>query len=450
VELALSRQDTSRRIQQAYDLLKSEKYQEVLQSLANTAVEGLSDHDKDLYYYLRGVASSKLAQWTAAVKAFGGMGQRNFEGLDALHGLALIRSGQEAAGVSMLSNFPAASRGDEVNRVLGHIHAGRGEYEKAAGYLSAIRSPSREDLEAQLTARKALGLEHHRRGEYALAVEELQVARQILEAQLLRKDVDVYLRLGDSYYRQNDLEKAKKTFRDLSETDLTDAERQQARDLFLLRGQISLREKRPDVAYRDFCEFVRLGGQMPPDLAQVQGQLVATYADFLPVDKVQYWNYASTSKDYNFSLVVRGQSRGEYIIERREAGNTSEEIWTREGIYLTRKIGETIIKLPLNLNPAAETLPFVVYTSQGQECTSEIVAVGQTVELPGGRKFTDCLKVRVRRTSSVSEGKVHSTRNVYYFAPNVGEVKQEVYRDDAKVSEIILSDYALKVALLER
>jgi hypothetical protein len=147
---------------------------------------------------------------------------------------------------------------------------------------------------------------------------------------------------------------------------------------------------------------------------------------------------------------VRGQSRGAYIIERREAGNTSEETWTREGICLSRKIGETIIKLPLNLNPTAETLPFVVYTSQGQECTSEIVAVGQTVELPGGKKFTDCLKVRVRRTSSVSEGKVHSTRNVYYFAPNVGEVKQEVYRDDAKVSEIILSDYALKVALLEK
>jgi tetratricopeptide (TPR) repeat protein len=447
VQLALTRQETSRKIQQTYDLLKQNKYQEVLDQLASTSVDGLSERDRDLYHYLRGVSSYRLGQWTSAAKAFSAMGQRNFEGLEALQGIALVRSGQEVAGVSKLTNIPAESRNDEVNRILGQHFGERGEHQKAAGYLAAIKSPAPADLEAHLKSRKELGMEYYKRADYPHAIEELSVARQILQVQLHQKGIDVYLYLGNAYFRLEDLEKAKKTYQDLSETDLTLAERQQCRDLFLYRSQIHLREKSSDLAFKDISEFVRLGGQVPADYAGTYGRLVATYADFMPLEKVQYWNYISNARDYNYSLFVKDETNGEYRIERRETGKRSEEKWSRSGIYLTKKVGEALMKLPLNLSPAEEALPVVEYQSQGQECTAEVVAIQQTVEGQAGRKFTDCLKVRVlRRSQKAADGKIHSTKYIFYLAPGVGEVRQEVYRDDTKVSEIVLSDFAYKAS----
>jgi tetratricopeptide (TPR) repeat protein len=452
VQLSLSRQDTSRKIQLTYELLKSGKHQEVLDQLAATSTDGLSERDRDLYHYLRGSASYALGQWTAAVKSFSAIGQRNFDSLDVLHGLALVRSGQESAGVALLVNIPVEGRGDEVNRVLGQHFADTGEFRKAVSYLSSVKTPTPSDLEAHLKTRRELGMECYKRGDYSHAVEELQAARQILEAQLHRRVVDVYLLLGNAYFRMEDYDKAKKSYQDLSDTDLTAAEREQCRDLFLYRAQIYLREKSPDLAHADLAELVRLGGQIPPELANTYGRLVATYASFLPLEKVQYWNYTSTARDYNYTLFVKEETGGDYHVERREAGNTSVETWSRQGVVLTKKIGESIVKLPINLKPAEEALPYLEYSSQGQQCTSEIVATGQTVEVPGGKKFTDCLKVRVRRSQKVADGSIRSTRYIFYFAPNVGEVRQEIYNDDTKVptkvSEIVLSDYALKTSEL--
>jgi len=131
-------------------------------------------------------------------------------------------------------------------------------------------------------------------------------------------------------------------------------------------------------------------------------------------------------------------------VERREAGRTSEEVWSRQGIFLTKKVGDALIKLPVNLKLAEEGLPFVEYASQGEECAAEIVAIQQTVEIPGGQKYEDCLKVRLRRTQRTADGKVRATKHIFFLAPNVGEVKQEIYRGNTKVSEIVLSDYALR------
>jgi tetratricopeptide (TPR) repeat protein len=446
VELALTRFETSRKIQQTYDLLKLGKYQEVLQALSGTSVDGLSEHDRDLYNYLRGVASYNLGQWAAAAKAFSAMSSRNFDNIDVFHGLALVRCGQESSGVAMLMNTPAEGRGDDVNRILGQYFSERGDQRKAASYFAAIKAPAPGDIEAHLRARRRLGMDAFDKGDFPRAVEELQAARQILEVQLEQRATDVYLYLGHAYFRMEDFERAKKTYQDLGESNLTAAEKEQCRDLYLCRGQIHLKEKNPDLAYKDFAEFVRLGGQVPQEVSSGYVRLVSLYADFMPLEKIQYWNYVSTTKDYNYTLYIKDGAGGQWHVERKEAGNTSEEVWSRQGIYLTKKVGESIFKVPINLQPAEEALPFVEYTSQGQDCTAEVVAIQQLVEIPGGKKFGECLKVRVRRASKGPDGKVHSTKHIFYFAPGVGEVKQELYRDDAKVSEIILSDFAYRAA----
>ncbi|HVR72943.1 MAG TPA: tetratricopeptide repeat protein [Planctomycetota bacterium] len=444
VQVAMNRQETSRKIQQAYQLLKGGKNPEVLEEVASMSTEGLTEKDRDLYHYLRGVASYNLGQWSAAARAFAAMGQRNFDNLDVFHGVALVRSGQETNGISLLENLPPEAMTEEVHRILGQHHAARGDSRMAVRHFSSIKAPSPAEIESHLQSRRKLGLEFYKNGDYTHAIEEFQAARQILEVQLHQKAVDVYLYLGNSYFRLEDFARAKKTYQDLSDTDLTAAEKSQCKDLYLHRGEIYVKEKHPDLAYQDFAEFVRLGGRIPAVLKDKYGRLVATYADYLPLDKVQYWNYTSTARDYSYTLYVKGSEGGEYKVERREAGNTSEETWSRKGIVLTRNVGETLMKLPINLNPAEEALPFLRYTSRGQDWAAEVVAIQQTVETPGGRVFEDCLKVRVRRTQKQPDGSVQSTKNIFYFAPSVGEVKQEVYRDDTKVSEIVLSDFVLK------
>ncbi len=448
IQLALSRHETSRKIQKAYDLYKAAKHQEVLEQLSATAVDGLTERDRDLHHYLRGAASYALGQWTAAANAFSFITQRNFENLDVLHGLALIRGGRETDGLARLVNLPAEARTDEVNRVLGQRFFESRELRKAVTYLSAIKSPNPTDLESHLKARRELGMDAYRRSDFHQAVAELQAARQIIEAHLHQREIDVYLYLGNAYFRLEDYDRARKAYQDLAGTDLTAAERENCRELFLRRGQIYLREKSPDLAYSDFAEFVRLGGQIPPELTNNYGRLLATYADFLPLDRIQYWNYVSTAKDYNYTLFVKDGSGGEYRVERREAGNSSNETWTRQDILLTKKVGESLVKLPVNVKPGDETLPFVAYKSQGQDCTAEVIAIGQTVENPSGRKFTDCLKVRILRSQRTPEGGVKTSKNIHYLAPGVGEVKQEIYWDDRKVSEIVLSDFAFKAPAL--
>lgn len=450
VEVAITRQESSRKIRDTYDLLKKEQYRQVLNALAGTSTQGLSQHDQDLYHYLTGAASYRLGYWSAAVKALGAMKQRSLEGVEAMYGLALVRSGREEAGFDILANIPAGSRDDEVNRTLGHHYAERSDSSRAIEHLSLLDAPSRRDLEVLLEARRQVGIELYTQGNYSRAISQLEAALQIAEGRLHVAAPDIYFHLGSAHYRLNDFEKARKLYLDLTQSNLTGSDRVKYRDLYLHRGEIHLSEKHADLAYRDFSEFVRLGGELPAGLTAVYGRLVATYADFMPLDKVRYWNYVSTRLDYNYSLYLHGETGGEYRVERREGGDVSEETWSRQGIFLTRQVGDRVDRFPINLSPADETAPSVEYVSNDQQCRSEVVAIQQTVKLPGGRTYRDCLKVRIRRVTKTHGGVVQSTRDILYLAPDVGQVRKEVYRNDTRVSEIVLSDYALRMTTASR
>jgi hypothetical protein len=447
--LALARKESSEKLQGTYEILKAGEHAKVLEALGAMAVDDLSERDRDLYHYLRGVASYRLGHLLTAAKAFGEISRRDFEDLGLLQGLALMGAGQKAAGAQILAGLPPAERDDEVNRVLGRHFLEQGDLQKAVGCLSLLALPTQEDGEIHCRARRELGMEHYRRGEYAKAVTHLEAACQILETQTLPRPPEIYLFLANSYYRLDDLERAKKVYQDLSDSGLTQSERTSCRDLFLFRGQIHLRERQADLAYRDLSEFLRLGGRLSDELRSQYGRLVATYGDFVPLDKVEYWNYVSTGKDYNYTLHVTRKDAGAYRVVRRESGNTvSEEVWQRQGIYLMKEVGEAIFKLPVNLNPGETDLPVIEYESRDLQCLAEIVEIDQTVEIQGKRTFEHCIKVRAQQKSVDSSGDIHRTRHIFYFAPDVGEVMRTVYRDDVKVSEIVLSEFATRDELL--
>jgi hypothetical protein len=134
-------------------------------------------------------------------------------------------------------------------------------------------------------------------------------------------------------------------------------------------------------------------------------------------------------------------------VQRRDGTDRSDEIWSRKGIYLSRHFAGGVEKFPINLNPAEEKLPVTIYRSRDQEYQSEVLAINQTVRLPGSRIFRNCLKVRIRPKGQVTGGASSLGERVLYLAPDVGEVKREVYRDGAKFHEVFLSDYALKLAM---
>ena len=442
LQLSLARKQTSRKIQVTFELLKQQKYEDVLEQLSDTSAEGLTESDRDLYHYMIGVSSFNLGKWSAATGAFRNMKRRDFEKLDAYHGLSLVKSGQKASGMEMLVGVPAEQRNDEINRLLGRHLLEDDNPERAVDYLRSIQEPTTDDSELHWKAQRDLGMNYYRKGDYGKAAERLQAACRVLESELRQRPPDVYLHLGNAHYRLDELERAKKVYQDLSNSGLTQAERKRCRDLYVHRAQIHLHEKHPDLAYRDFTEFLGLGGQLPSELQAEYGRLVATYGDFMPLDKIQYWNYVSTSTDYNYTLEVKELGTGAYQVNRREGGNTvSEETWWRQGNELTREVGNGMLRFPINLNPAEKLYPVLQYESRGMECTSEIVDINQTVRIPDRGTYKHCIKVRARKKIRTASGAVHYTKHIIFLAPGIGEVSQEIYRNDVRVSQIVLAEF---------
>jgi hypothetical protein len=237
---------------------------------------------------------------------------------------------------------------------------------------------------------------------------------------------------------------AKDVYDDLLESDLSRADKVAYREVYLNLARVHLAQKHPDHAYRCLSEYLELQGELPRDLEETHDRLVATFADFMPLDRVEYWSYSGTGLDSSFSLRMLESSGGEYRLQRREGKSQTEETWTRQGILLVRQAGKRIEKVPVNLNPAEDALPSVTYVSQGREHRSELVSFRETVDLRGRRRFPGCLKIRIRSAGS-------SEVETLWLAPDVGEVKREIRGGDGKVVEIILSDHALrKVAAVSK
>jgi tetratricopeptide (TPR) repeat protein len=443
LQLVLTQLGTSQRILQIAELLYAGKYQETLNELRGLRVDDLAAKDRDLFHYLQGVASYHLGHWSAAATAFQLISPAtylSYENLDAYRGLALVKNGDGDGGVAHLLRLPPEARSDEVHRILGAHFAEKGAPQLAAAHLGAIKEPKSADLELLVQSQTRIGLAHLQAGEHARAIQVLEAARQVLDTRLRRRGVEVYAALGNAYFRLENLERAKRVYEELVHSDLTADERLRCREVLAQLSRIYLLERRGDLAYQALREHQRLGGALPPDLQNEHGRLTATYGDFLPVERVAYWSYTSrSSRIYSYTLYVTGSRAGEHRIERREGDHASEEIWSRDGLFLVKKIGPALFKLPINLSPLDPSLPLVEYRSGEQQFISEIVAFDQTVTLPEDRQFTGCLKVRLRRQSGASAAGEQWTTHIFYFAPDVGEVKQEIYRGSELVSEIVLS-----------
>ena len=446
---SLTRRATSATLQKSQALLADGRDVDVLAALEAADPEALSGEDRDLFHYLRGVASFRLERWRSSAHAFAEVKSGRFEDLPALHGLALTRSGNAAGGAHLLLSTAKSTRDDTVRRVLAKHFAGRSDHERAAAEWSELREPTRADHEQHVASRHALGKALVSENKFAAALPHLKAARDILEKQLGRSAADVQLLLGNSYFHAGNHSLARKAYDELARRPLSLRERQRVRDLYLNRARIHLSKRRSKRAYRDLADFKRLGGQIDGSLERRFARLLATYGDFLPLDRVHFWKYVDAASGKSFRLVVRPDTPSKFKVERHDDQTVSVETWVRDGLWIVKTIGKDTWRIPVALDANHDAFPESEYIRKEGKVTyrykTEIQSYGETVALAGGKKKTDCIKVRLwRKKSEPAKNKTSFLAYVVYFAPDVGEVKREVKLNNVKVSEVILSGHALR------
>ncbi len=447
--LFLTRQASSKELQSCYALLNDGRFEQVLKALGRLPLQSLPTEDKEIYHYLRGVANFRLRRWKTAVLSFEKVTQSPPPDLDLLHGLALVHSGDKKKGVPYLESIPEEKQDDNVHKIMAEHFLQNKEFEKAMIHLEGIQNPLPSHYALRVKVRENLGMKAYRRGDYKEAIRHFVAARNVVDHHLERKALLVYLYLGHSYYRIRDLVRAKETYTDLSNTQLTEVEQRRCRDLYVNRARIHLRDREPESAYRDLARFTRLGGKIRSDsLGRQYAWLLATYADFMPLDRIHHWNYVDTATGKSYRLLVKGRVGDEHVVERHEDQTVSTERWSRDGVFLLKTLGKDVWRIPINLEPAEKSFPQTEYIRKDGNVTysykTEIQSNDETVMLTGEKEVRNCIKVRLWRK------RVEVGRNpsflvyVLYFAPDIGEVKRDVVLNNVKVSEIVLSGFAYK------
>lgn len=449
-QLALTRRVTSQKLQKCYALLKRGAFKEVLDALERIPTHSLENEERDLYYYLQGIGNFKLKRWRSAVDAFDKIDQRPSQDLDLLYGLALVYSGEKERGIRYLEAVPEEKQDDNLRKLLAEYFLQQKQYDKAMVYLEAIRRPLPSHYELRVKVRENLGITAYRRGDYEEAIEHLVAARDVVERHLDHKAILVYLYLGHSYYRTRDFVRARETYADLSNTHLSEVEQRRCRELYLYRARIHLKDRQAELAYRDLARFVRLGGEIPSDSLQRQyAWLLATYADFMPLDRIHHWQYVDTATGKSYRLLIKERIGDEYVVERHEDQTVSRERWSRDGVFLLKTVGKDVWRIPINLEPAKESFPSTEYSREEGAVTysykTEIQSNDETVMLPGEKEMTGCIKVRLwRKKTEAGNQKPSFLVYVLYFAPDIGEVKRDVILNNIKLSEIVLSGFAYR------
>ena len=252
--------------------------------------------------------------------------------------------------------------------------------------------------------------------------------------------------MGDAYFRLGRLDEAGKVYGDLVDSNLTTEERRRSRRVYLNLSRIHAGESRGDLAYQDLREFRALGGNLPTEYRVEYGGLAASFANYLPLGSIESWSYASTQQDYSVTVTVdQREPSGSYRIERHESGRVRTERWAREGSFVDQRSGPDgaiVTRIPVNVDAVESTLPFVEYRTGPDDrllVTAEIVATNRTVELSDGTEHFGCLQVRVTRTAQLESGQSPKTRYVIYLAPELGEIKRQVFRGDQLVEELELA-----------
>ena len=445
VENLLHQHHVGEQLDEAARLREQGRHVQALALVDRLSLDRLDKINRNLLHFERGGALYHLERWNDASASFARISpdaSRDFEPLTLLHGMSLVRSNRLEAGVALLKTTPTDQRDDTMNRLIASQLFGSGRLAEALTFLADVSEPGPDDTRLEANSRKHLGIELFGKHEYSKAAEHLTRSANLFRSVLDETSPETLALLGKAQHRRGQLDLARTAFEEFAQARPPRTAQVRFRDVYLSLGRLRLKDEDRRGAYEALKLYVSLGGTLPSDLSTTQARLVATFADYLPLDRVVYWRY---ERDFPagkepFDVFVREDADGRYNIEVREDELTLEEEWWLEEDVLVRRSRRAEFRLPTRLREGSDELPTIEYDGGGQNCVARIVSYDDSVDIASKRSFRNCLRIETTRDLPIGDGETRRIRQLVWLAPGEGEVRRQIFDADTLVTTIELQE----------
>ncbi len=428
------------------DLLRERDWKRLAGLVARIDPRPLAPAEREFLFFVRGAVHHHRGRHADAIAAFRAVPAASrdlYDGLPLWLGLSLLARGDEAGAYPVLSEVAVGERPDDVNRRLARYRASRGEHAEVIACVSAIERPTAADRDLEAHARAAVAAAHFRDRRYAAARSELVQTIAAFGAASQPVPVETIALLATTHVELDEIAAARSVYVRWIEA-WKDANRgRDRRELYLSLGRLELEAGRPASAYEAWKSYRDAGGELPQDTAAEFARLFAAFEDFLPLDRVGSWRYTvrGPAGAHTVQVGVEPDPQGDdaWRVTWTEGDLREEETWRRDGPWVVRQRGDATFRLPVRADAKAERdLPIAQYDDRGQPCGSELVAYDQHVRLQDGREFARCLKVRTQRRVQPEGANARDGKCFVWLAPDVGEVRREIFVDDRLVAAVEL------------
>lgn len=229
-------------------------------------------------------------------------------------------------------------------------------------------------------------------------------------------------------------EKAKKTPQALTayKKALRYAEKQRVQkkylELFRKVGMMLYTQKKLDDAGNYLKTYQNLGGRHP----QVS-KIIVQFINYAPLNFNSKWKYrtmVNNNSSYNTYIIAAIQNE-QYLL--KVDGRIGDERWYKKDGYLVKEFRNGTTDKVLKFPPR-----------KGESWVSElprykleyrVISLSESIKVPAG-KFANCVKLEVRYSNNSQR------YSFIYYAPEVGEVKQEKYLNNQLIFTKELIEYS--------
>ena len=454
----LRRDKLQREIREVRALLQSGQDEEALVRLERFNTRRLAPRELDFVRYGKGKAALRLGDWKAAVDSLELVteeGRKRLARFPVEFGTALVESGQEARGFEVLSQATHHQRDDGLDRRLAAWYERTGNTRKALAIVEALRQPGDEDRSVARRLHAQLGRELFAQDKFATAAAELQRALDpALGEDADRRAVSETTHLlARCKQRLGELEAARKLYLQLVAQHSPTESAGELHVIFEELARVELALGNHLAAHSAIGESRELGDEISEDLRDEAHRLTAAFEDYAPMDKVSSWRYSIRGPRGTTSLLVsvdlEAESDGARAlrarITQRDGEIESVETWTRDGAWLRKERYGRTWSLPIAIDLESTDLP-ASEASHPEETSVALLAWGEQVELSNGKGYAGCLKLRCSQEVRSPQARPRSAQSIIWLAPDVGEVRREIWVQGRRIATVELDAVAWRGA----
>ena len=199
-------------------------------------------------------------------------------------------------------------------------------------------------------------------------------------------------------------------------------------ELFRKVGMMLYAQKQLDDAGNYLKTYQNLGGRHP----QVS-KIIVQFINYAPLNFNSKWKYrtlVNNNSSYNTYIIAAIQN-DQYLL--KVDGRIGDERWYKKDGYLVKEFRNGTTDKVLKFPP-----------QKGESWVSElprykleyrVVSISESVKVPAG-KFANCVKLEIKYSNNSQR------YSFIYYAPEVGEVKQEKYLNNQLIFTKELIEYS--------